>query len=167
MPYQTIISQDANPQLITFDFSAVTGVANNPNFKLKVEFSAGAGGTVGNNRFDNFTVDATTVGGIDTTPPTVNYFPAINVSNASTTVNPTITFNENVRLIDNSAITSANVQNLVELRLNNASGITVPFTTTFANNTITVIPTNGLVPNQVYYMALKPNFGRRHRAIMQ
>ncbi|KUJ58319.1 choice-of-anchor I family protein [Chryseobacterium aquaticum] len=157
VPYQTITSQDANPQLITFDFSAVTGVANNPNFKLKVEFSAGAGGTVGNNRFDNFTVDATAAGGIDTTPPTVNYFPANNVSNASTTVNPTITFNENVRLIDNSAITSANVQNLVELRLNNATGITVPFTTTFANNTITIIPTNGLVPNQVYYMALKPN----------
>jgi hypothetical protein len=155
--YQTVSPQDANPQLITFDFSNVTGVSNNPNFKLKVVFTQGTGGAVGNNRFDNFTVDATSVGGTDTTPPTVAYLPANNVNNASTTVNPTITFNENVRLIDNSAITSANAQNLVELRLGNATGNTVPFTTTFANNVITVIPTGGLVPNQAYYLALKPN----------
>ncbi|WP_139423844.1 choice-of-anchor I family protein [Chryseobacterium mulctrae] len=157
VPYQTVTSQDANPQLITFDFSNVTGVSNNPNFKLKVEFAQGGGGAVGNNRFDNFTVDATSVGGTDTTPPTVAYLPANNVNNASTTVNPTITFNENVRLIDNSAITSANAQSLVELRLGNSTGNTVPFTTTFANNVITVIPTGGLVPNQAYYLALKPN----------
>ncbi|MFL9833879.1 choice-of-anchor I family protein [Chryseobacterium terrae] len=155
--YQTVSPQDANPQLITFDFSNVTGVSNNPNFKLKVEFSQGTGGAVGNNRFDNFTLDATSVGGTDTTPPTVAYSPANNVNNASTTVNPTITFNENARLIDNSAITSANAQNLVELKLNNTTGNTVPFTTTFANNTITVIPTGGLLPNQAYYLALKPN----------
>lgn len=157
VPYQTVTSQDANPQLITFDFSAVAGVSNNPNFKLKVEFAQGAGGAVGNNRFDNFTVDATPAGGVDTTPPTVAYLPANNVNNASTTVNPTIIFNENVRLIDNSAINAANAQNLVELRLNNATGTVVPFTTTFANNAITVIPTPGLVPNQAYYLALKPN----------
>ncbi|MCI3936893.1 choice-of-anchor I family protein [Chryseobacterium aahli] len=157
VPYQTVTSQDANPQLITFDFSAIAGVSNNPNFKLKVEFSQGSGGAVGNNRFDNFTVDATPAGGVDTTPPTVAYLPANNLNNASTTVNPTITFNENVRLIDNSTITSANAQSLVELRLNNATGTVVPFTTTFVNNTITVIPTAGLVPNQAYYLALKPN----------
>ena len=157
IPYQTVTSQDANPQLITFDFSGVAGVSNNPNFKLKVEFSQGSGGAVGNNRFDNFTLDATSIGGTDTTPPTVAYLPSNNVNNASTTVNPTITFNENVRLIDNSAITSANAQSLVELRLNNATGTVIPFTTTFANNAITVIPTAGLVPNQAYYLALKPN----------
>ena len=155
--YQTVSPQDANPQLVTFDFSNVTGVSNNPNFKLKVVFTQGTGGAVGNNRFDNFTVDATSVGGADTTPPTVAYLPANNVNNASTTVNPTITFNENVRLIDNSVITSANAQSLIELRLGNATGNTVPFTTTFANNVITVIPTGGLVPNQAYYLALKPN----------
>ncbi len=155
--YQTVTSQDANPQLITFDFSALAGVSNNPNFKLKVEFATGTGGNVGNNRFDNFTVDAASLGGTDTTPPTVTYLPADNVNNASTTVNPTITFNENVRLIDNSTITAANAQNVVELRLNNAAGTTVPFTTTFSNNKITVIPTAGLVPNQTYYLAVKPN----------
>ncbi|WP_379966324.1 choice-of-anchor I family protein [Epilithonimonas sp. UC225_85] len=155
--YQTVISQDANPQLITFDFSTITGASNNPNFKLKVEFSTGAGGNVGNNRFDNFTVDANPISGADTTAPTVTYSPTNNVNNASTTANPTITFNENVRLTDNSAITDANAQNLVELRLNNAAGNAVPFTTTFSNNKITIIPTSGLLPNQAYYLALKPN----------
>lgn len=155
--YQTVSTQDANPQLVTFDFSNVTGVSNNPNFKLKVEFTQGTGGTVGNNRFDNFTVDGTSIGGVDTTPPTVAYLPANNINNASTTVNPTITFNENVRLIDNSVITAANAQNLVELRLSSATGTVVPFTTTFANNAITVIPTAALLPNQAYYLALKPN----------
>lgn len=155
--YQPVISQDANPQLITFDLSTISGVSNNPNFKLKVEFSTGAGGNVGNNRFDNFTVDANPIGDIDTTAPTATYAPANNVTNASTTANPSITFNEDVRLLDNSAINNANAQSLVELRLNNATGNAVPFTTTFADNKITVIPTGGLVPNQTYYLALKPN----------
>lgn len=154
--YKTVNPQDANPQLISFDFSAVTGTANNPNFKLKVEFSATGGGVGGNNRFDNFTVDANPIGNADTTAPTVTYAPANNSNNASTG-NPTITFNENVRLIDNTAITDANAQNLVELKLNNSTGSAVPFTTTFADNKITVIPTTGLVPNQTYYLALKPN----------
>ncbi len=157
LPYQTVAPLDANPQLITFDFTSIAGVANNPNFKLKVEFAAGAGGTVGNNRFDNFTVDATAVSGTDTTPPTVAYLPTNNTNNASTTVNPTISFNENVRLTDNSTINDSNAQTLVDFRLGNASGTQVPFTTTFANNKITVLPASGLVPSQTYYLALKPN----------
>jgi hypothetical protein len=155
--FQTVSPVDGAPTLTTLDFSAIAGASNNPNFKLKVEFAAGSGGAVGNNRFDNFSVDATPTGVVDTTSPTIAYLPANNVNNASTTANPTITFNENVRLIDNSAITSANAQGLVELRLNNATGTVVPFTTIFANNAITVIPTAGLVPNQAYYLALKPN----------
>lgn len=157
VPYQVIAPQDANPQLISFDFSSVAGVSNNPNFKLKVEFSATGGGTGGNNRFDNFTVDASPAGGGDTTPPTTAYLPTNNTNNASSTINPTISFNENVRLTDNSAITDSNAQNLVDFRLGNATGTQVPFTTIFSNNTITIIPTSGLVPGQTYYLALKPN----------
>lgn len=155
--YQTVSPLDADPQLVTFDFSGIAGVSNNPNFKLKVEFAAGGGGTAGNNRFDNFTVDATPAGAADTMPPTVTYLPSNNTNNASTTVNPTIAFNENVRLTDNSAINDSNAQMLVDFRLGNASGSQIPFTTTFANNKITVIPASGMAPNQAYYLALKPN----------
>ncbi|MGH1519163.1 choice-of-anchor I family protein [Chryseobacterium sp. JK1] len=155
--YQAVNPQDANPQLITFDFSTVSGVSNNPNFKLKVEFSATGGGTGGNNRFDNFTVDATPTGTVDTTPPTVAYLPLNNTNNASVTINPTLSFNENIRLIDNSAINSSNAQNLIEFRLGNSTGMQVPFTTIFTNNVITVIPTSTLIAGQSYYLALKPN----------
>jgi hypothetical protein len=155
--YQTVNPQDANPQLITFDFSSVQGVSDNPNFKLKVEFNATGGGTEGNNRFDNFTVDAAPAGGIDTTPPTVTYLPAHNTNNASIAVNPTLSFNENIRLIDNSAINDSNAQSLVEFRQGSSAGTQVPFTAAFSNNTITVIPTSGLMPGQTYYLALKPN----------
>lgn len=157
VPYQTVSPQDASPQLITFDFSAVSGVSNNPNFKLKVEFSATGGGSGGNNRFDNFTVDATPAGGPDTTAPTTSYLPSHNTNNASTSVNPTISFNENVRLTDNSVINDSNAQNLVDFRIGNASGTPVPFTTTFNNNKITVIPVSSLSPGQTYYLALKTN----------
>ncbi|QBA20528.1 T9SS type A sorting domain-containing protein [Chryseobacterium indologenes] len=155
--FQTVNPQDADPQLVTLDFSAVPGANNNPNFKLKVEFSATGGGTGGNNRFDNFTVDAVPAGGPDTTPPTVTYLPANNTNNASTALNPTLSFNENIRLTDNSAINDSNAQNLIDFRLGNSSGTPIPFTTTFTNNTITVIPSSGLVPGQAYYLALKPN----------
>lgn len=155
--YQTVSPQDANPQLITFDFSTVQGASNNPNFKLKVEFTAAGGGTGGNNRFDNFTVDASPAGGADTTPPTVTYLPVNNTNNASIAVNPTLTFNENIRLIDNSAINNANAQNLVDFRMGSATGTQVPFTTTFSNNTITIIPNSVLAAGQTYYLALKPN----------
>ena len=157
LPYQTVSPLDANPQLISFDFSTISGVANNPNFKLKVEFDATGGGTVGNNRFDNFTTDATSISGTDITAPIVTYSPANTASNIATTVNPKISFNENVRLLDNSEITNANAQNLVEFRVGNSAGSMVPFTTTFMANEINIIPTNSLSTNQTYYLALKPN----------
>ncbi|UKB82947.1 choice-of-anchor I family protein [Chryseobacterium sp. MEBOG06] len=155
--YQTVSPQDANPQLITFDFSTVQGASNNPNFKLKVEFTAAGGGTGGNNRFDNFTVDASPATGTDTTPPTVTYLPGNNTNNVSTAVNPTLTFNENIRLIDNSVINNANAQNIVDFRMGSAAGTQVPFTTTFSNNMITIIPNSVLAAGQTYYLALKPN----------
>lgn len=46
-------------QLVTLDFSSISGVNNNPNFKVKINFSGSqASGTSGNNRFDNITVEA-------------------------------------------------------------------------------------------------------------
>jgi hypothetical protein len=64
--FDTLTVLDADPVLHTFDFSETPGTDNNANFKIKVSFAQGAGGTVGNNRFDNFTVDAAPING----PPT-------------------------------------------------------------------------------------------------
>lgn len=45
------------PELKTLDFSAITAANNNPLFGLRVSFAQGTGGLVGNNRFDNFTIE--------------------------------------------------------------------------------------------------------------
>jgi hypothetical protein len=44
---------DAAPQLMTFDFSGISGSGNNPDFAVRLTFSQGSGGTGGNNRFDD------------------------------------------------------------------------------------------------------------------
>jgi hypothetical protein len=155
--FVTFVPNNGDPTLATLDFSAITGANNNPNFKLKVEFTQGAGSTAGNNRFDNFTLQGTSISGADTTPPIATFTPSNGATNVGTTSNPTISFNEAIRLIDDTALTNTNVDALIELRLNNASGTLVPFDATVSGNTITIDPTSILANNQLYYVALLPN----------
>ena len=54
-------------------------------------------------------------------------------------------------------LNDTNVDALVEVRLNNATGTLVPFDATVSGNTITINPTSDLANNQVYYVALLPN----------
>ena len=50
-------SLDPTSSLVTLDFSAINGVNNNPNFKVKIDFAGtNASGISGNNRFDNVTL---------------------------------------------------------------------------------------------------------------
>ncbi len=67
--FQSISPVDGNPTLQTLDFSPLSSVNNNPLFKIRFEFAVGGGGTGGNNRFDNFSVDARIQGLV--TPPVV------------------------------------------------------------------------------------------------
>ncbi|MBA9074175.1 hypothetical protein GGR22_002342 [Flavobacterium gossypii] len=157
VPFATIAPNNGNPALEALDFSAIAATDNNPNFKLKVEFEVGAGGTVGNNRFDNFTIEGTSAGGGDTTAPTVVYAPANSSTNIAVAADITITFNEAIRLANDAAIDNTNVDALVTLRLNNATGAVVPFDATISGNTITINPTSNLANNQAYYVALLPN----------
>ncbi len=145
------------PTLTTLDFTPISTVSNNPNFKLRVTFAQGAGGTVGNNRFDNFTTEGNSIGGGDVSAPTVVLNPLNNATNVNASGNYSIIFNESIRLVDNSAIDNTNVDALVALRLNNATGTVMPFDATISGNVITIDPTNALIPSQNYYMALLPN----------
>jgi hypothetical protein len=156
--FQTVDPITTTPTLVTLDLSAIAGAGNNASFKLKVAFEQGTGGLEGNNRFDNFTVHATPMEGTsDTTAPSVVIVPANNASNVAVNTPITLTFNEDVRLISDAAITNTNVDALVELRLNNATGAVVPFEATFNNNTITIVPASALANAQAYYVALLPN----------
>lgn len=87
--FQTVSPQDSDPQLITLDFSSITASDNNPNFKLKVAFSQGQGGTGGNNRFDNFTLEAYAPGTTPVIPPKVSFltkFKSVNEDAGTATI---------------------------------------------------------------------------------
>ncbi|TRX40149.1 SdiA-regulated domain-containing protein [Flavobacterium restrictum] len=155
--FATVVPNNGDPALATLDFSAITLAKNNPNFKLKVEFTQGTGGIAGNNRFDNFTAKGTLIVAADSTAPVATFFPTTATANVASTVNPTISFNENIRLLNNDVITNTNVDALVEVRLNNASGSVILFDATFTANKITIVPTVTLTSNQLYYVALLPN----------
>lgn len=147
---------DGNPTLQTLDFSAITAVDNNVNFKIRITFEQGAGGTVGNNRFDNFTAEGTG-SGPDVTAPLVTFDPVDGALHLDITTKPKISFNEAIRLINNTALSNTNVDALVELRLDNASGAAVAFDATVSGNAIIITPTTNLLNSQKYYVALKAN----------
>lgn len=58
------------PEVKTFDFTDVAGADDNAAFGLRVEFSQGGGGTAGNNRFDNWTMEGVALG-VTNLPPEV------------------------------------------------------------------------------------------------
>lgn len=157
LPFDTIFPVDGDPAMAILDFSSIAAADNNPNFKVCITFGVGSGDTGGNNRFDNVTLDATVQGAPDITAPAVTLSPAHGSVNVAVNTQPSIGFNEAVRLVDNSTLDNNNVDTVVELRLNNAAGALVPFDATVSGNTITIVPTGTLLYNQTYYVALLPN----------
>ncbi|MBC7901946.1 MAG: choice-of-anchor I family protein [Gemmatimonadaceae bacterium] len=154
--FATILPNDGDPTLQTLDFSAIAASDDNANFKIRFGFEQGGGGTVGNNRFDNATLEGTPTGA-DNIPPSVSFAPINAAIDIAVNVNPVITFSEAVRRIDNSPIDNSNAATLVILKINNATGSDVPFTATVSGNAITIVPSVSLANNQQYYIAVKPN----------
>ena len=157
LQFSTISPSSVAPELKTLDFSSIAAANNNPNFKIKVEFSESPGGAVGNNRFDNFTTQGSEIGGGDSTAPITTIIPSNASVNVSTTANITIGFNENVRLINNNILDDTNVDTLVELRLNSSTGVIVPSEVTFSGNMIIINPNVILTNNQNYFVVLQAN----------
>jgi hypothetical protein len=143
--------------LYSLNFSAITAANNNPNFKVRITFGQGGGGTAGNNRIDNFTVEGNSISGNDVIKPSLAFSPLDGSVNISTQTKPSITFSEDVRLLNNSLIDSNNVDTVIILKLNNASGSNVSFNANYSNKVITIIPNSQLLDGQTYYLALKKN----------
>lgn len=154
---QTVLPNDGTPDLAEFDFSEIADTDDNANFKLKVEFSAENGGTGGNNRFDNFTLDAFPIGGIDTTPPSATFYPLNNSTNVAVNDHVTISFNEAIRLLNNEELTPDNIQNIVEFKADGANGTDVAFTASITANTIYLTPDAPLANSENYYVAINAN----------
>lgn len=154
--FGTFSPVDGNPTLATFDFSSIAAADDNANFKIKITFLATGGGTGGNNRFDNFSLDGTSLSG-DVNPPGVVFSPVSGAVSIATNINPTITFSEDIRQINDAAFDNTTIDNAIELRLTNSSGTAVGFNATISGKVVTVAPTFELQNNQVYYIAVKPN----------
>ncbi len=69
-----VVLENEAPLLYTFDFTSVAAANNNPDFGLRIQFTQGDGGTEGNNRFDNITVEGTALPGVNQ-PPVVENIP--------------------------------------------------------------------------------------------
>ncbi|MDO5510854.1 MAG: choice-of-anchor I family protein [Weeksellaceae bacterium] len=154
--FTTIEPNNGNPTLQVLDFSQTAFVNDNPNFALRVEFSTGSGGNVGNNRFDNFTVEGTEAGGEDTTPPVASFNPANNTTDVATSVQPIISFNEEIRLSSGDEITSENISSFIQFSIANAEGESVQYTAEINGATITLTPIQALAPNTTYHIAIVP-----------
>jgi hypothetical protein len=98
--------------------------------------------------------EAVKASGGDTTPPVPTFNPANGATDVVISVHPTITFNEPVRNIDNSEITSANIYSL--LGLLDGSMNFLPFTASIdaEKKVITIVPTSNLGNGQLHTISL-------------
>mgnify|MGYP001452190754 CR=1 FL=1 len=95
-------------------------------------------------------------GGADSTATTVTFSPVNGTAGVGVSSNITITFSEAVRSIDNTELTNNNIDSLITLKLNNASGSNINFDATINNDktVITINPTSSLPSSQVVYVAI-------------
>ncbi|MBO9703435.1 MAG: choice-of-anchor I family protein [Sporocytophaga sp.] len=142
------------PSLITLDFSDIAETDNNKDFKIKVEFVQVAGNGAGNNRFDNFALDATSVSG-DVNAPGVSFSPANGSVNIPMNASLLATFNEDIKLAGGVTITNENIAQAIELKLNNKDGESIEFSATIDGRQVSITPSENLINGQNYYMAIK------------
>jgi hypothetical protein len=73
----TILVMD-NPRLYTYELKNIIEINNNPDFKIKIsidQINDGTGGDVGNNRFDNVTLEGKRIEGTNQPPLVINTIP--------------------------------------------------------------------------------------------
>jgi hypothetical protein len=88
--------------------------------------------------------------------PTITFTPLNGTSGVSISNNLTISFSAPVRNIDDSNISSSNVDALIQLRLNDEFGSSVGFDATINgdDDVITIEPSSNLDEGQVYYLSI-------------
>ena len=133
--------------LETFDFSSITGVNNNPNFKIKITFSNGNLATSGNDRFDNITVDGNPVSsGPGGSVPSIS-----SATTANGTVGTAFTYN----IIASNTPTSYNATGLpTGLSINTSTGAISGTPTVTGSFTVTLSATNATGTGYIDLIAL-------------
>ncbi len=92
----------------------------------------------------------------DIVAPTTTFSPANSATAVAVASDITLTFNEAVRLINNSALDDSNVDALITLKENNSSGADIAFNATIngGKTVITINPDSNLSSTQVVYVAI-------------
>jgi hypothetical protein len=115
--------------------------------------------TSGNENWHGFTVGiAGTAEEVpdETPPPTVAFTPAHGTTNVALDAVVTLTFNKEVRNLDDTPLTNDNVDSLITLKTGDASGADIPFDAVIdaENKVITVTPLDEFTTDQVVYTAI-------------
>lgn len=107
-----------------------------------------------NNAMDATFMTFTTIADVD--PPTFSSSPVDGSTDVNVSNNITLSFNEAIRNIDDSEISTINVSDLLTFKEGNSSGNTVSFSASIddAKQIITIIPSVDLLYDEIYYIAL-------------
>ena len=135
--------------LETSDWYEYNGQVDKAHSNIKIEIANT--GTTERIMVDNFKW----IGYNDTEPPIISVTPANNEVDVDVSINPTITFSESIRNIDNSEITDDNITDLIHFQ---SGGVDVPFTASInsAKTVITIIPSSTLDYETEYGITLAP-----------
>ena len=94
--------------------------------------------------------------GIDKSAPALTFSPANNEVGVAVNSDITITFDEIIRNLDDSSIDDTNVDGLITLKKDNATGDDIPFDASIntGKTLITINPTDDFSPEQSIYVAI-------------
>ncbi|MDF1617943.1 S-layer homology domain-containing protein [Petrocella sp. FN5] len=98
-------------------------------------------------------------GNQDLVPPKPTFSPVNNATNIAVTSNITISFDEAIRLVNNSAVTNSNITSFIELRENSATGTKKAFSASInsSKRLITIDPSADLAIDKNYYIIILAN----------
>ena len=93
---------------------------------------------------------------VDSTAPTIEFSPADQSKKVAEDTDITLTFDEEIRLIDNSAIDNTNVDSLITLKTTNSSGADIAFDAIIDSDkkVITISLVSNLSSNQAVYVRI-------------
>ena len=147
MLFDSIFPSSVGPELKTLNFTGIADVANNANFKIKVAFAQGLGGTVGNNRFDNFAVDG------DATEELIHYWNFNDISSYANHIAPSYTLGgaqlDTLQFAGGSSLLAFNAGTNSDLNMNlnakngDTSGTHLRFNNPVFGALIFTLPTTG------------------------
>jgi hypothetical protein len=93
---------------------------------------------------------------VDSTAPVLTFSPADSSTMVAEDTDITLSFDEEIRLIDNSALNNTNVDSLITLKENDVNGDDIPFDATIDadKQVITLDLVSNLSSNQIVYVAI-------------